>query len=131
LTAVTDSGVDDASVGVAMIERVEAAIARFTADGAYDTTAIYEALVAAGAPGLNIVIPPRRTASRSRPAEQILRQEMRPSRGSRKSGAVSGRRSPGRISRLAPRTECIGTSASSVTGFGRSRATTPRIMVAA
>ncbi|MFT5430433.1 MAG: hypothetical protein ACI9OJ_001107 [Myxococcota bacterium] len=37
----TDSGVDDASVGVAMIDRIESAIERFTADGAYDTRAIY------------------------------------------------------------------------------------------
>jgi hypothetical protein len=51
----TDSGVDDASVGVAMIERVEAAIERFTADGAYDTRAIYEALGGSDGPGPTIV----------------------------------------------------------------------------
>jgi hypothetical protein len=70
----TDSGVDDASVGVAMIERVEAAIERFTADGAYDTRAIYEALGGRDGPGPTIVIPPRKTAAPSTPAEDILRQ---------------------------------------------------------
>ncbi|MFT7623482.1 MAG: hypothetical protein ACI9WU_002665, partial [Myxococcota bacterium] len=70
----TGSGVDDASVGVAMIERIDATIGRFTADGAYDTRAIYEALAAAGGPGATIAIPPRRTAARSRFGESILEQ---------------------------------------------------------
>ncbi len=70
----TDSGVDDASVGAAMIEGIETAIARFTADGAYDTKAIYEALGAAGGPEPTIVIPPRKTASPSKPAEDVLQQ---------------------------------------------------------
>jgi hypothetical protein len=64
----TGSGVDDASVGVALIERVDASIQRFTADGAYDTRAIYDALAAVWAS----VIPPRRTASPSKPAEEVL-----------------------------------------------------------
>jgi IS5 family transposase len=70
----TDSGVDDASIGVAMLEENEARIARVTADGAYDTRAIYEALATVGVPEVVIVIPPRKTASRSRPAEETLRQ---------------------------------------------------------
>ena len=58
----TESGVDDASVGVAMIERIEAAIDRFTADGAYETRAVYEALISdVFAP--TIVVAPRKTAS--------------------------------------------------------------------
>ena len=71
---VTDSGVDDASVGAAMLGDIDAAIAQFMADEAYDTSAIYEALGADGAPGPTIVIPPRRTASPSKPAEAILAQ---------------------------------------------------------
>ena len=59
----TDSSVGDASVGGTMIDQMEAAVARFTADGAYDTRAIYQALAARGAPGLKIVIPPKRTAA--------------------------------------------------------------------
>ena len=70
----TDSGVDDASAGVGMIERIEATVDRFTADGAYDTRAIYEALGAVGDAGPTIVIPPRRTASPSRPKEHVLTQ---------------------------------------------------------
>jgi hypothetical protein len=59
----TDSSVDDASVGVTMTEQVEAAIGRFTADGAYDTRAIYEALAASGAANIRIAIPPKKTAT--------------------------------------------------------------------
>jgi hypothetical protein len=44
----TGSSADDATVGAAMIERSGAAVERFTADGAYDTRAIYEALHEAG-----------------------------------------------------------------------------------
>ena len=70
----TESGVDDASVGVAMIEGIEADIGRFTADGAYDTRAIYEVLVGARVPGPTIVIPPRKTASPSKRAEDVFQQ---------------------------------------------------------
>lgn len=62
----TESSADDALVGVGMLEELEAFIARFTADGAYDTKSIYEVLAARGAPGVEIVIPPRKTASRSK-----------------------------------------------------------------
>lgn len=70
----TDSGVDDPSVGISMINETRAVIRRFTADGAYDTTTIYETLLAAGAARLNIVIPPRKTASPSKPARHVLGQ---------------------------------------------------------
>jgi len=59
----TDSSVDDASVGVTMIEQVEPAIIRFTADGAYDTRGMYVALTASGAAHIKIVIPPMKTAA--------------------------------------------------------------------
>jgi hypothetical protein len=70
----TESSVDDSSVGVTMIGHFGAAIGRFTADGAYDTRAIYKALAADGLRGVVIVIPPRKTASRSKPPEHVLRQ---------------------------------------------------------
>ncbi len=70
----TDSSVDDASVGAAMIRRIEAPIERFTADGAYDTRAIYEALVSDGVLIPTVVIPPRKTASPSKPSEDVFRQ---------------------------------------------------------
>ena len=60
--ALTDSGVDDASVGISMLEHIEGTIARFTADGAYDTRPMYEALSAAGGGNIRIVIPPKKTA---------------------------------------------------------------------
>jgi len=73
-SSLTDSGIDDASVGVAMIKEGEARIGRFTADGAYDTTVIYQALATAGLPEVVIVVPPRRTASPSKSAEEVLRR---------------------------------------------------------
>jgi len=73
-SSLTDSGIDDASVGVAMIKEGEASIGRFTVDGAYDTIALYQALATAGLPGVVIVVPPRRTASPSKSADDVLRQ---------------------------------------------------------
>lgn len=57
-----------------MLEGIDVAIAEFTADGAYDTRATSEARRAAGARGFTTVIPPRRTASPSKPAEAIFEQ---------------------------------------------------------
>jgi hypothetical protein len=37
VSALTDSGADDACAGASLLEEVEAAVARFTADGAYDS----------------------------------------------------------------------------------------------
>ncbi|MFT5433617.1 MAG: hypothetical protein ACI9OJ_004323 [Myxococcota bacterium] len=71
----TDSSTDDASVGVAMIERIESTIGRFDADGAYDTKAIYAALHQVGEAVVpTIVIPPRKTASVSVPPDEISQQ---------------------------------------------------------
>jgi hypothetical protein len=44
---------------------MKGAIASFTADAAYDTTAIYEA---AGARDAKVIVPPRKTATKSRRA---------------------------------------------------------------
>ena len=60
---VAGSSIDDAPVGVTMIDAVRAAIGRFTADGAYDTRTIYEALAAAGEADIAIVVPPKKTAA--------------------------------------------------------------------
>jgi len=70
----TDSSVHGSSVGAARIGRNESVIRRFTADGAYDTRAIYEALGTIGAPEPIIVIPPRRTATPSMPADWVFNQ---------------------------------------------------------
>ncbi len=56
------------------LRQSEASLGRLTADGAYDTRAIYEVLATVGLAGVDIVIPPRRTASPSNPAEEVLRQ---------------------------------------------------------
>ena len=73
-SSLTDSGQDDATEGVRMIGGLDCAIARFTADGAYDTRAVYEALAPAGGEPCTIVIPPRKTAAPSQPAEELLEQ---------------------------------------------------------
>lgn len=73
-TRLTESGATDASAGVEMIKQLEASIERFTADGAYDTRAIYEMLSAVGEPELEVVIPPRRTAASSKATETVLEQ---------------------------------------------------------
>jgi len=62
-SALTDSGEDDASVAISMLEHVKDAIAQFTADGAYDTRPMYDALATSGGANIKIVIPPKKTAT--------------------------------------------------------------------
>jgi IS5 family transposase len=57
----TDGNAHDSNTGVDLINEMKGAIASFTADAAYDTTAIYEAAAVRGA---KVVVPPRRTATR-------------------------------------------------------------------
>ena len=66
----TDGSVDDATTALTLIDAVEGNILRFTADGAYDTIAIYEA---AGARGATVIVPPTKTAavSRRRPPASV------------------------------------------------------------
>jgi len=61
-SAITDRIVPDASVGISICQQIEGTIARFTADGAYDSRPMYEALAAVGASAIRIVIPPMKTA---------------------------------------------------------------------
>ncbi len=61
--ALTHRSADDAKTALDLIDEVEDAIASFTADAAYDTIAIYEATAARGA---KVIVPPIRTATRSR-----------------------------------------------------------------
>ena len=56
LTAAT---VDDATAGVELIDAVDGELRRVTADGAYDTVAIYEAATMRGA---RVVVPPLKSA---------------------------------------------------------------------
>ncbi len=59
----TDGNADDAKTAQSLINEVEGDIASFTADAAYDTIAIYDAAAAHGA---RVVVPPVKTATRSR-----------------------------------------------------------------
>ena len=59
----THGSADDARVGVDLIDGIEDDMASFTADAAYDTIAIYDAAEARNA---KVIVPPRRTATRSR-----------------------------------------------------------------
>ena len=59
----TAGSTDDAQTGLTLIEAVDSAVSRVTADGAYDTIAIY---AAARARGATVVVPPTKTAAVSR-----------------------------------------------------------------
>jgi IS5 family transposase len=59
----TDGNADDAKTGLSLIEAVEGDLASVTADAAYDTMAIYEA---AAARSSRVIVPPTKTATRSR-----------------------------------------------------------------
>ena len=61
--SVTESRVDDASVVPDLLSQISGAIDRFTADGAYDKTAVYEALIERGA---EVVVPSTKNARLSR-----------------------------------------------------------------
>ena len=65
-SALTDRTMDDACVAISMLEQIEGSIARFTADGAYDSRPMYEALTTAGATDIRIVIPPKTATVDSR-----------------------------------------------------------------
>ena len=64
--ALTEPTVDDETIGIDLIETVDDAIARVTADAAYETVAVYDAAEMRDA---TVVVPPSKTArvSRRRP----------------------------------------------------------------
>jgi IS5 family transposase len=59
----TNGNADDARTALGLVDEVGGDIASFTADTAYDTIEVYDAAAARGA---KVVVPPRRTATRSR-----------------------------------------------------------------
>ena len=63
----------DASVVPQLLDQVDALLSRFTADGAYDRRAVYEAVLRAGA-AARVVVPPIRTAVVAGPLEPLLEQ---------------------------------------------------------
>ena len=46
-----------------MLEELDVPIERFTANGAYDSRQIYDAVARAGTPGMTVVVPPSRRAA--------------------------------------------------------------------
>ncbi len=65
VSKLTTKGEDDGRIGVELLDELNAPVASFRADGAYDTRPIYAALDRVGTPEIDIAIPPRRTASSS------------------------------------------------------------------
>jgi hypothetical protein len=61
--ALTHGSADDAKTALDLIDTVKGDIASFTADAAYDTLAIYDASAERGG---EVVVPPSRSATRSR-----------------------------------------------------------------
>ncbi len=61
--ALSDGNADDAKAALDLLDEVEGDITSVTADTAYDTVAIYDASAARGA---EVVVPPSRSATRSR-----------------------------------------------------------------
>jgi hypothetical protein len=59
----TEATTDDATTAIDLIASIRGRVASVTADGAYDTTAFYEA---AGRRGASVVVPPSTTATSSR-----------------------------------------------------------------
>jgi hypothetical protein len=84
----TDSGADDAVVGEALLGKIVKPVASFRGDGAYDTRAFYAALGRAGTPDIDIVIPPRRKASPSRPVGGTWQQRSEAIGGNRAAHVV-------------------------------------------
>ncbi len=59
----TDGNADDSNTALDLLSTIEDDIASFTADSAYDTIAIYDAAEARNA---KVIVPPRKTATRSK-----------------------------------------------------------------
>ena len=68
----TDSNVDDGTVGIEIIDEANGRIQSVTADAAYDTRPIYDA---AEAKGTNVVVPPSRKASTNRSERRHLARD--------------------------------------------------------
>ena len=109
----TDGSADDATTGIDLIEAVEGTISRFTADGAYDTIAIYEA---AGVRSATVVVPPTKTAAVSRRSPRAAARDHTILRITQV-GRRQWKKERVTTSRLAWRTPSSGTSQSSAAGF--------------
>ncbi len=94
-SALIESGRDDASVGAELLEHFSVPVASFRGDGAYATRALYDALAAAGTPHVDVVIPPRRTASSSSPTAGLWQQRAATIEGISEVGRRQRRKEPG------------------------------------
>ncbi len=122
VSALTGRGEDDGRVGVDLLGELDAPVASFRADGAYDTKPVYAALASAGMSERStsrflLVGQPRILALPSASGSN----ENRRSRGLRRWAGVSGARSPALISRLERRMGCSGSNRSSAANFGLGR----------
>ena len=63
--ALTENTVDDADMLPDLLGQIGAPLRRVTGDGAYDTGSVYRAVGEAGGPGVEVVVPPRRSATAS------------------------------------------------------------------
>jgi hypothetical protein len=70
----TGHTVDDADMLPDLLDQVDAPLRRFTGDGAYDTRGVYEAVGEAGCPNVEVVVPPRRSATASPQATGLWTQ---------------------------------------------------------
>lgn len=69
----TESGVGDSSQVPDLLGQVDDDLGRFTADGAYDTKSVYDAIAAHQDAPVEIVIPPRKGAALSRNTSRAAR----------------------------------------------------------
>ncbi|MFT5443326.1 MAG: hypothetical protein ACI8W3_002373 [Myxococcota bacterium] len=105
--ALTHGSADDAKMGLALAIAVEADIDGLTADAAYDTLAIYDASITSGA---EVVIPPSRSAAKSRQQRSrlsardrtIMRNELSPIRRQRIGGRSPSVEEGGGLSSTSP-----------------------------
>ena len=81
-----------ACVAISMLEQIEGSIARFTANGAYDSRPMYEVLAASSVANIKIVIPSMKTATVDARATRPWCHAMRPSKRSAQSVDVNGAR---------------------------------------
>ena len=113
--ALTEASVDDATTGITLIEAINGALGRVTADAADATIDCYEA---AGARGATVVVPPTSTAHVSRHGPRSRARDHTilavKERGRRRWKKMSGYHG-----RLAWRMRSSGTSRSSETAFER------------
>jgi hypothetical protein len=110
--ALTHGIADDARTALDLIDQIEGDIVSITADAAYDTIAIYDAAAARGA---RVVVPPIKTATRSRRRSPLPCARARTTMRMKESGAAGGRRNRDTTSRPAWRTPSSDTNRSLVT----------------